>query len=276
MRSIRIVWMGNEYIWQYAVEIEKQEDGIYKNYLREYTTETFLNVSILPGVYRYTIIPYDVLDRSGEGTRWIDFVIHGITDTTTVTDIEQVIYLSSDDLIDEFIPEIIFDREQENENIITTDEIITESNEIIRLNRFNTLGVSLGTAFTDPFIITTLHGTFAPIDNVFIELGCDAGFISRYEGVESFYCLYPYVNLGYFLPFRNMGGIFTSVGIGYIFGSYFFSHGGNADLNILTGNVTIGVNLFNFINIFYSLRTDFTAISHKIAVGYVYRFRQAR
>jgi hypothetical protein len=37
--------------------------------------------------------------------------------------------------------------------------------------RFNTLGASLGTSFTDMLIIATVHGTFSPMRNIFIELG---------------------------------------------------------------------------------------------------------
>jgi len=302
-RSIKIVWTGNEYIWRYAVEIDNSEEGVFKHYLQEYTQSTFLNLTILPGIYRYRIIPHDILDRPGDPTEWIDFEIHSalIYDISNLpveynndqNDAVQIFNFDVNELPQalkneiESKAEIEIELEYKSENLkiiepeielddtkglIIDNEQLTQNEERINFARFNTVGISLGTSFIDPLLIASVRGTYSPINNLFIEFGFDAGFISIYKNINVFYSLYPYVNLGYFLPFRNKAGIFAGAGAGYMFGSYKFSHGGKADLGFFAANFTIGVNIINAINIEYSLRTDFKAISHKVAVGYVYRF----
>ena len=136
---------------------------------------------------------------------------------------------------------------------------------------FNTLGVSVGSSFADPMVMTTVHGTYSPIRNVFFELGMDIGFLSVYEDVESYYSLYPYVNAAYFFPFRDSGGFFIGAGGGYMIGSYTFAYG-EAEVNVFAVNVTAGINILNAINISYTLKTNFNSASSKLAVSYVYRF----
>jgi len=274
-RSIRIVWKGVEHVWRYSVEIQKLENGSYSNYLQEFTASTVLNVTLLPGEYRFRITTHDILDRPGEPTAWKNFEVHKVIinenilteDTKNDQQFEEI---KNFDEIDNTNKKITENKERSE----VSDDQLTENIERINYARFNTAGASLGTAFTDPLVILTLHGTYAPINNFFIEIGCDVGFVSVHENVNSFYSIYPYANLCYYLPFENKIGIFAGAGAGYILGSYNFSHGGNADLNIFTFNFTAGVSINNFINISYSLRTNFAAINHQIAVGYDYRFRQ--
>ena len=279
LRSVRIVWKGIEHVWRYSVEIHKLENGSYKNYLQEFTASTFLNVTLLPGEYRFRIIAHDILDRPGEPSLWVNFTVKLVPLDVKTSDV----LTSVDDYKKEQIEIIeISETEEKTEQITENNEQLMEHREVpgaaisqkANSARFNSVGASLETAFIDPLIIASIHGTFAPMNSFFIELGCDTGFISVYDYVDNFYSLYPYVNFCYFLPFANKGGIFAGAGAGYILGSYQFSHGGNADLNIFTFNFTAGVNIIDFINLSYSLKTDFTAVTHQIAVGYVYRFRQ--
>ena len=300
-RSIKIYWTGVEYVWRYSVEIEKKENGVYKKFLQRFTTTPYLNLSILPGVYRYRIIPHDILDRPREGTVWIDFEIHNALiynkDNSPVVyngdeiNRDQIFNFDIDDLkkglekhaeererVTSSTEQQTTDIEQltEKDDQLPTNELEKRDNDVKKLPKFNTIGVSAGTAFTDPLVSFTLHGTYSPINNFFIELGCDVGFISIHDDVDNFYSIYPYLNLGYFLPFKSKGGFFASAGAGYIIGSYKFSHGGTTDLNYFSANITAGVNIINAINISYTFKTDFTAVSHQIAVGYVYRFIQRK
>jgi len=71
----RLVWSGGENALHFAVEIEKSVNGSYSNYLNEQTTKNFFDVSLLPGVYRFRIIPYDILGRPAESSRWAQFEI---------------------------------------------------------------------------------------------------------------------------------------------------------------------------------------------------------
>jgi len=72
----RIVWSGGEHSFRFAVEIQKVEYGTFQNHLREYTVSRYLVVSLPEGDYQYRIIPYDILDRPAEGTKWMSFAVH--------------------------------------------------------------------------------------------------------------------------------------------------------------------------------------------------------
>ena len=139
--------------------------------------------------------------------------------------------------------------------------------------KLNFIGGSVGTAFTDPAVIVTVHGSYAPVRYMYIEAGFDFGFVSVFEDVETYWSMYPYANIGVFAPFRGRGGFFASAGAGYMFGNYTFSHGTDFGASNFAVNVTAGFNIFDMFNISYSLRTDFGSVSNKLSVGYTYRFK---
>jgi hypothetical protein len=89
----RIVWSGGEHALRYAVEIQRSESGTFLNFLREFSNELFIEVSLPPGEYRFRIIPHDILDRPGESTEWMPFVIQapaqGVTDSFAVISTED-------------------------------------------------------------------------------------------------------------------------------------------------------------------------------------------
>ncbi|MCL2791790.1 MAG: porin family protein [Spirochaetaceae bacterium] len=243
-RLVRIAWRGDEHALRYQIEIQKMEYEYYQYYLREFTASLYINIPLQLGEYRFRIIPHDILDRPGEGTQWVHFEVR--SDVIEFFDIEddlfQVTYAGEDAAV-------------------------------IDKRRFNTIGIAVGYSY-DPLLMITLHGTFSPMRNIFIELGCDVGFISRYgnRDVDGYYSIYPYINLGYFMPFRERGGVFAGAGIGYMTGRYTFEFG-DASINVFAVNIKAGVNLFDFFNITYTLRTDFSSPNSKIALGLVYRFR---
>jgi hypothetical protein len=54
------------------VLIEKEEvGGAYGELRREFTTELFIEVPLLPGKYRCLVIPYNLLDLAGEASPWM-------------------------------------------------------------------------------------------------------------------------------------------------------------------------------------------------------------
>ena len=141
--------------------------------------------------------------------------------------------------------------------------------------RLWTIGASVGSSFAVPWLIATVHGTIAPFNYFFIELGCDAGFITRSEDVDFYYSIFPFGHLAFFLPFSK-GGWYIGAGAGYMMAFYTFPEG-KIQKNILTVNATTGFNLFNFIDISYTLRlkpdfTNFDSMSHKASIGFTYRF----
>ena len=136
--------------------------------------------------------------------------------------------------------------------------------------KFNTLGFSVGTSFIDPLLIASINVTVAPFNYFFLDLGFDLGFISVFEDVESYYSVYPYAGIGFFIPFQDKGGFYMSAGIGFMRGNYVFSYG-TAVLDVFAYNFTAGVNIENFLNISYTLKTDFNTVSHKASLGFVIR-----
>ena len=56
--------------------------------------------------------------------------------------------------------------------------------------------------------------------------------------------------------------------------SYSFTDGAYGDYseNFFLAAATAGVNLFGMIDISYTLRTNFENVSHKVSLGYTYRF----
>jgi len=138
--------------------------------------------------------------------------------------------------------------------------------------RLWSVGVSVGSTIADPLVIATIRGTIAPFRYSFLELGCDVGFISKAEGVVSYYSIYPFIHYAFFLPFTKKGGWYIGAGAGYMIGEYQFK-----DLpisrRIFAADISAGINIGNFFDISYTLRTDFASVGHKISLGYCYRFK---
>jgi TolB-like protein len=138
--------------------------------------------------------------------------------------------------------------------------------------KFWSIGVSAGTSFSAPCVIGTFHGTIAPFRNSFLELGIDYGMISGVADVEQYYSLYPFIHAAYFRPFARSGGWYIGTGGGYMLGKYTFPEG-DIPVNILALDFIAGVNIWNMLDVSYTLRTNFKSVNHKLAVGYTYRFR---
>jgi hypothetical protein len=142
---------------------------------------------------------------------------------------------------------------------------------------FNAIGVSIGTSFATPGFISTVHGTFAPIENMYLEFGFDWGLIycgpnkSEYYSVDGYYSIYPFVNIGYFMPITDEDGWYFGTGVGYMFAKYTFWDG-TTDVHRFAINLTTGFNVSNIMDISYTLRTNFLGANHKLSAGLVYRF----
>jgi len=139
------------------------------------------------------------------------------------------------------------------------------------------IGASIGTAFDTPLVIGTLHGTIAPFKGSFFELGIDAGYGTGLDDVE-YFSLYPFVNFALFVPFPRTadgkrGGWYAGVGIGAMFANYTFKVAGSIWDTVIATNIVTGFNLFEMLDISYTIRTDFNLANGKLSVGYVYRFK---
>jgi len=136
--------------------------------------------------------------------------------------------------------------------------------------RFWSVGVSMGSSFSAPWLIGTVHGTIAPFRNSFLEIGLDAGLASGSPKFD-YYSLYPFLNYAFFMAFRNGGGWYIGTGGGYMYAQYQYLDR-KFLVNIAAMNFLVGVNLWNMLDISYTLRTDFNEVSNKISIGYVKRF----
>ncbi|MCL2247355.1 MAG: CsgG/HfaB family protein [Lentimicrobiaceae bacterium] len=135
--------------------------------------------------------------------------------------------------------------------------------------RLWTLGLSLGSSFSQPLLIGTIHGTIAPFHYSFLELGVDAGFLSR-KPVESYYSISPFAHYAFFWPF-DKGGIYIGAGVSYWHSNTTTYIEQTVERKILADAIA-GVNLIDMIDISYTLRTNFAKVTNKFSIGYTYRF----
>jgi len=147
--------------------------------------------------------------------------------------------------------------------------------------RLWTVGAAVGTAFSAPWLIGTIHGTIAPFNYSFLELGVDAGIL---QGSDAAYAKYGYVSLCpfayycFFLPLDKYGlnkfGLYAGIGGGLMYVSYDFQgDGGKYSESIPVASASAGVIIFDMFNISYTLRTNFSGFNSKVSAGYSYRFR---
>jgi hypothetical protein len=67
----RLAWTGGEHALRYEVVIQREEDGGYRDYLSDFTTVLFIDVSLPPGNYRFHVITYNIFNRPDSGSDWM-------------------------------------------------------------------------------------------------------------------------------------------------------------------------------------------------------------
>ena len=72
----RLTWNGGTYALHCEIIIEKGEGAGYVNYLNKITNSNYLDISLPPGNYRFRVIPYDILGKPTEGSRWAEFKVY--------------------------------------------------------------------------------------------------------------------------------------------------------------------------------------------------------
>jgi hypothetical protein len=70
-----LMWEEEENILYYEIEIEKQAGELWEGALTGKAEASLLEVSLPPGNYRYRVRPYDLLERPGPASDWIQFEI---------------------------------------------------------------------------------------------------------------------------------------------------------------------------------------------------------
>jgi len=72
----RFVWEKEEYASRYEITIQSY-NGFYTDFIIENTEKTFFEVSLHPGLYRYSVVSFDLLDTRAEASPWKQFEIIG-------------------------------------------------------------------------------------------------------------------------------------------------------------------------------------------------------
>jgi hypothetical protein len=66
-------WKEEENVLYYEVEIERQKGDMWEALIRTETESVFLELSLIPGTYRYRVRAYDFLRRPAAAADWIQF-----------------------------------------------------------------------------------------------------------------------------------------------------------------------------------------------------------
>jgi len=74
-RFVHLAWTPDEYTLRFEVIIEREDGGRYHRVLQKFTDTFFIELSLELGKYRCRVIPYDFLEKPGEGSQWISFEI---------------------------------------------------------------------------------------------------------------------------------------------------------------------------------------------------------
>ncbi|MCL1931440.1 MAG: hypothetical protein FWF55_06460 [Treponema sp.] len=139
-------------------------------------------------------------------------------------------------------------------------------------SRYWSIGISAGTSFAAPWVIGTIRATIAPLRYSFLELGFDYGTISGIEDAKNYSSLYPFAHYNLFLPFSRSGGWYAGAGSGYMLARYSFPEV-SITRRIIALDLSTGINLWNILDVSYTLRTDFESANHKMSIGFTYRFK---
>jgi len=162
--------------------------------------------------------------------------------------------------------------------------------------RLWSVGASVGTSFrtaplsiAEPLLIGTVQATLAPFRRSFFRIGCDFGFISGVEGVD-YFSMHPFIHYAFFMPFRNLGGLYIGAGGGFLMEEYRMDGGltvsrgwpPGSGSGIITLDFTSGLIMRNRVHISYTMRTNVFDVPnivrnadllyHKISVGWIFRF----
>jgi hypothetical protein len=72
----RLSWSGGTYALHCEIIIEREEGAGYVDFLDKFTNGNFFDISLPPGNYRFRVIPYDILGKPSEASRWAEFKVY--------------------------------------------------------------------------------------------------------------------------------------------------------------------------------------------------------
>ncbi|MDR2052197.1 MAG: hypothetical protein LBP80_02190 [Treponema sp.] len=89
-------WEEQENVLYYEVEIEKLAEESWEEALTGKTETSFLEFSLAPGTYRCRVMPYDLLERPGPASDWIQFEIFPAKQPELLRFTPEAFYLDED------------------------------------------------------------------------------------------------------------------------------------------------------------------------------------
>jgi hypothetical protein len=95
----RLSWSGGANAMRFEVVIEREERGEYRRLLWEFTENSFIEISLASGKYRYRVIPHDFLDRPGTGTQWAAFEILAALAPEIHETLQEIIYSHDENIM---------------------------------------------------------------------------------------------------------------------------------------------------------------------------------
>jgi hypothetical protein len=126
----RFVWDKEEYALYYEVAIQILS-GQYGEYYSQITEKTFIEISLHPGKYRYSVTPYDLLGRRCDSSDWEEFTVNTAYQPEIVKIVpdsfymdqnkERVLIISGNNIFED---SVIYIRNEIND-LIPIDKVVT-------------------------------------------------------------------------------------------------------------------------------------------------------
>jgi hypothetical protein len=92
----RLSWMADEYALRYEVLVEREEGNEYRRAAREFTDNSFIELSLPQGKYRYQVIPYDYLNRPAQGSEWKKIEVRAALIPELYYIVPEIFYIGDD------------------------------------------------------------------------------------------------------------------------------------------------------------------------------------
>jgi len=122
--------------------------------------------------------------------------------------------------------------------------------------------------------MATLQTTLAPFSNWFFRVGCDIG-VTVGNGWGYYSWVSPFVHFAFFHPFGARGGWYLGAGGSVTRAQYQWGHPIYlVPRTIVALDLTTGINLLNWFDISYTMRTTFSTVFHRFSAGVTWRFQQ--
>jgi len=176
----RLVWDKEEYVLYYEVSIQIFS-GQYRDYHIEKTKNNYVEISLNPGRYRYSVTPYDLLERRCESSDWEEFSITAAFQPEIIKIIPEYFYM------DQNKNRILL---ISGNNIFDDSEIYlrNEENELFPIDKVVTNNSSVKLTFDDDMLIPGIYEIFIKNPGgLIVTLG--GFFVGYHRVIEAFFKL---------------------------------------------------------------------------------------